>query len=43
MDKRPLGLPQGSFTIRPEKLDAKYPSPAASGGGGRVRFRAVAF
>ena len=42
MTKRPLGLPQGSFTIRPEKPDAKYPSPAA-GGGGRVEFRADAF
>ena len=31
MTKRPLGLPQGSFAIRPEKPDAKYPSPAAGG------------
>ena len=42
MTKRPLGLPQGSFTIRPEKPNTKYPSPAAAAGG-RVGFRAVAF
>ncbi len=38
----PRGLPQGSVTIHPEKPDAKHPSPAAGGGGGRVGFRAVA-
>ena len=41
----PLGSPQGSFTIHPEKPDAKYPFPLppAAAAGERAGSQAVTF